>query len=178
MTAFETSRLSLRLVQESDRADLHALEQDQEVMRYLNGGKPTPEAGGPADFLMPRGSEPDVWVAFEKPGGKFVGWFILHATGPGAGELGYRLRRDVWGRGLATEGCRALIAKGFEEFGLERIYASTMAVNLPSRRVMERLGMRHVRTVHFNFTNPLPGSEQGDVEYEITRNEWTGSPQP
>ncbi len=145
-------------------------------MRHLNGGKPTPEAGGPADFLMPRGTEPDVWVAFEKPGGKFVGWVILHVTQPGVGELGYRLKRDVWGSGLATEGCRALIAKGFDEFGLERIYASTMAVNLPSRRVMEKLGMRLVRTVNLNFADPLPGSEQGDVEYEIDRASWERVP--
>ncbi len=172
MTAFETSRLSLRLVEPGDRADLHALEQDPEVMRYLNGGRPTPEAGGPADFLMPRGTEPDVWVAFDKPTGKFVGWFILRTSQPGVGELGYRLKRELWGKGLATEGCFALVAKGFEEFKLERICASTMAVNLPSRRVMETLGMRHVRTVHLNFTDPLPGSEQGDVEYEITREEW------
>ena len=171
-SAFETARLSLRLVRQSDRADLIALEQDPEVMRFLNGGKPTPEEGGRADFLMPRGGEPDVWVAFEKSNGGFIGWFILHATEPGAAELGFRLHREVWGRGLATEGCQALMAKGFGEFGLERIIASTMAVNLRSRRLLERLGLRHSRTVLGNWTEPIPGNEHGDVDYEITRQEW------
>ncbi len=171
-SAFETARLSLHLVRESDRTDLVALEQDPEVMRFLNGGKLTPMEGGAGEFLMPRGGEPDVWVALEKPSGAFIGWFIFHATEPGVAELGYRLRREVWGRGLATEGCRALMAKGFDEFALERIFASTMAVNLRSRHLMERLGMRHFRTVHGNWTVPLPGSEQGDVDYEITGKTW------
>jgi RimJ/RimL family protein N-acetyltransferase len=170
--SFETRRLSLRRVQERDRADLVALEQDPEVMRFLNGGRPTPAEGGPADFLMPRGSEPDVWVAFEKPAGGFVGWFILHLTEPGVGELGYRLRREVRGRGIATEGAAGLIAKGFVEMGIERITASAMAVNEGSRRVMEKIGMRHVRTVFPEWPNPLPGSEKGEVEYQIRREEW------
>lgn len=175
-SAFETDRLTLRLVRESDRTELIALEQEPEVMRFLNGGKPTPAEGGPADFLMPRGAEPDIWVAFEKSNGGFIGWFILRATESGIADLGYRLRREAWGRGLATEGCRALMAKGFDEFGFERIFASAMAVNLRSRRLMERLGMRLVRTVRGNWTVPLPGSEQGDVDYEITRQEWQKRP--
>ena len=55
--SFQTARLSLSLVRETDRENLVALERDAEVMRYLNGGRPTPDDGADegAGFLMPRG---------------------------------------------------------------------------------------------------------------------------
>ena len=52
------------------------------------------------------------------------------------GELGYRLRKSAWGKGYATEGSRALIRKGFTEYGVQRVVAAAMAVNQASRRVM------------------------------------------
>jgi RimJ/RimL family protein N-acetyltransferase len=87
-------------------------------------------------------------------------------------ELGYRLRRDAWGRGYATEGAGALVARGFAKIGFEWIVATTMAVNYPSRRVMEKAGLAHTRTVFPRYLDPIPGSESGDVEYEITRDTW------
>jgi len=47
-----------------------------------------------------------------------------------------------------------------------------MAVNARSRAVMERCGMSHTRTFHLDFDDPLPGTEEGEVEYEITRDDW------
>jgi RimJ/RimL family protein N-acetyltransferase len=44
-----------------------------------------------------------------------------------------------------------------------------MAVNLASRRVMERCGLRHVRTFHLDWPEPIAGSDQGEVEYELLR---------
>jgi RimJ/RimL family protein N-acetyltransferase len=61
-------------------------------------------------------------------------------------ELGYRLRRQAWGRGYATEGSRALIRNGFTELGVRRVFATTMAVNLGSRRVLEKAGPAHSAT--------------------------------
>ena len=84
-------------------------------------------------------------------------------------ELGYRLRREVWGQGYATEGSRALVDKAFGELGVERVYASTMAVNVASRRVMEKAGMRYVRTFDADWPVRIPGDEEGDVEYAIDR---------
>ncbi|HEY7175471.1 MAG TPA: GNAT family protein, partial [Micromonosporaceae bacterium] len=48
----------------------------------------------------------------------------------------------------------------------------TMAVNTRSRGVMERCGLRHVGTRHDHWDDPIPGTEQGEVEYAITRDEW------
>ena len=172
--SFETARLSLSLVRETDRENLVALERDPEVMRFLNGGRPTPDDGAKegAGFLTPRGGENDVWAAVETRSGAFVGWFSLQRTREGVGELGHRLRRDAWGRGLATEGASALVAMGFADNDFARIVATTIAVNRPSRRVMEKTGLTHVRTVHPHWRDPLPGSELGEVEYEIARDEW------
>ncbi|HEY1862151.1 MAG TPA: GNAT family N-acetyltransferase [Roseiarcus sp.] len=175
MTAsFETARLSLSLVREADRTNLIALERDPGVMRFLNGGRPSPDDGaeGGVSFLRPRGGESDVWAAVETRSGAFVGWFSLRLIGEGVGELGYRLRRGAWGRGFATEGATTLVAGGFAEMGLSRIVAMTMAVNHASRRVLEKTGLSHMRTVYPDWRDPLPGSEFGEVEYEITRDEW------
>ena len=73
--SFETARLSLSLVRVADRAHLVALERDPEVMRFLNGGRHTPDDGAEegARFLTPRGGENDVWAAVETRLGAFVG---------------------------------------------------------------------------------------------------------
>jgi RimJ/RimL family protein N-acetyltransferase len=170
--SFGTARLSLSLVRETDRANLIALERDPEVMRFLNGGRPAPDdAREGVRFLTPRGGEDDVWAATETGTGAFVGWFSLCRIDERVRELGFRLRRGTWGRGLATEGASALIAMGFANRDLLRIVAITMAVNRASRRVMEKTGLTHVRTVYPQWPDPLPGSELGEIEYEITRDE-------
>ncbi len=87
-------------------------------------------------------------------------------------ELGYRLRKSDWGKGYATEGSRALIHKGFAELGVQRVVASTMVVNVASRRVMEKAGLKLVRTFHQPWPDSIEGEEEGDVEYGLLRSEW------
>lgn len=170
----ETPRMTLRPVTPADRADFLALEADPEVMRYLNGGAPVPEAGLPSgDFLTPRGDEPEVLAAHDRATGAFIGWFAFFDDGVQDGlrtaEIGYRLARAVWGRGLASEGVRALIDRAFDAWGFDRVRAETMAVNHGSRRVMEKSGLSHVATIFPAFTHPIPGAELGEVIYEIRR---------
>lgn len=75
------------------------------------------------------------------------------------------------GQGYGVEGAGALTDHGFRVLGLPAIHADTMSVNLGSRRVMENLGMRHLRSYQ-QPGDPIPGSGQGDVEYGITAAEW------
>jgi RimJ/RimL family protein N-acetyltransferase len=110
---------------------------------------------------------------------EFVGWWILEPPeradqGPveGQAELGYRLLRRHWCRGLASEGAGELLRHGFEDLGLQRIFAETMAVNVGSRATMAAVGMRQVRTFHLDFDESLAGSELVEVEYAISRQEW------
>lgn len=171
MAIIQTSRLTLTPCSPADRADFIALEQDPDVMRYLNGGRPVGrEESDPASpFLMPRGGEPHVWTARLINGYGFAGWFCLWPEPPDGAELGYRLARAAWGQGLATEGAAALAAWGLSMAGYDRITATTMAVNLASRRVMEKIGMVHVRTEVVSWPDPIPGSEHGEVWYELRR---------
>jgi RimJ/RimL family protein N-acetyltransferase len=171
-----TSHLILRPVSSSDRADLIALEADVEVMRYLNGGQTVPEAGLlDADFLTPRGEEPEVLAAHHSQNGAFVGWFALFDDGLVDGlrtaEIGYRLVRSAWGKGYATEGVRALVDAAFDSLGFDRIRAETMTVNQASRRVLEKAGLRHIKTSFPDHTPPVPRAERGDAIYEIRKTE-------
>jgi RimJ/RimL family protein N-acetyltransferase len=177
----ETDRLILRRFTEHDVDHLVDLDSDPEVMRYLTGGKSTSRETIEHDVLprfldyYRRSDGHGFWASIEKQGGEFIGWFHLRPRqdrpddGP---ELGYRLRRSAWGKGYATEGSRALVNIAFGELGAHRVWAETMTVNQSSRRVMEKLGMRHLRTFHQEWSESIPGHEHGDVEYEITRQEW------
>lgn len=180
MTVLQTATLTLRPCCPDDRADFIGLERDPEVMRFLNGGAVDHENIDPKDvtFLMPRGSEPYVWTARRTATNAFIGWFCLFPETETLAELGYRLRREDWGQGLASEGARALVDWGFGRAGYDRITACTMAVNHGSRRVMEKIGMTHVRTDFPDFSDPIPGSDQGEVWYELHRSEWTSRQGP
>ena len=82
------------------------------------------------------------------------------------------MHRWAWNKGYATEGSRALIDKGFAELGVVRVTAQTMAVHVASRRVMEKSGLRYVRTFHADWPVRIPGDEYGDVEYALDRDQW------
>lgn len=173
-----TSHLTLRPVCPADRLDLMALEADAEVMRYLNGGRPVPDSGlFDADFLTPRGEEPEVLAAHHSTSGTFIGWFSLFDDGVIDGfrtaEVGYRLRRAAWGKGYATEGVRVLIEAAFDTFCFDRVQVETMTVNQASRRVLEKAGLRPIRTIFPNSASLVPGADQGEVIYEIRKTEIT-----
>ena len=177
----ETERFVLRRFTEADVDNLFDLDSDPEVMRFITGGRPTPRDvirnETLARFLhyYERFAGYGFWAAIEKSTGEFLGWFHFRppeGSDPDEVELGYRLRRSAWGKGYATEGSRALIHKGFAELGVRRVVASTMAVNVASRRVMEKAGLTLERTFHQSWADRIEGAEQGEVEYALTKAEW------
>ena len=96
----------------------------------------------------------------------------------GGTELGYRLYPAFWGRGLATEGARALIASAFERLHLDRVVATTMAVNAGSWRVLEKCGLRRVKTFYYPDADLMPGAEHGDfISADQQRLGQAGQPQ-
>jgi RimJ/RimL family protein N-acetyltransferase len=178
----ETERLVLRRFTEDDVENLVELDSDPDVMRFINGGRATPRDEIENDVLptfldyYERFAGYGFWAAVEKSTGQFVGWFHFRpAEGAHADEeieLGYRLRKSAWGKGYATEGSRALIEKGFADFGVQRVVASTMVVNVGSRRVMEKAGLRFVRRFHQPWPDVIEGEQEGDIEYALLRSEW------
>ncbi|MGI8627609.1 MAG: GNAT family N-acetyltransferase [Geodermatophilaceae bacterium] len=182
----ETKRLVLRQFVESDVDNLVELDADPKVMRFINGGRPTPRTVL-EERLLPMylaqyadGDQYGRWAAIEASTGAFLGFFHLR-PGPDSPvdepELGYRLRRTSWGLGYASEGSRAVIDKGFTDWGAQRVLAQTMVVNLASRRVLEKVGMRPVRNFRMDWPEQIAGGEHGDIEYAITRSEWEAAGQ-
>jgi RimJ/RimL family protein N-acetyltransferase len=190
-----TERLVLRRFTAADAGNLLALDGDPEVMRYL---EPRVRTRAQIDaevlplFLGRHQRYPGFgrWAADTRDGGHFVGWFGLRPVQPieaaivdwpdappgGVAEIGYRLRRSAWGRGYATEGTRALVHRAFTELGVCEVVATTMTVNTRSRAVMEKAGLDYARTVHLSWPEPLDGSEHGDVEYRLRREDWMARP--
>lgn len=147
------------------------LDSDPEVVRYLFARPRTREQTA-ARHLARRAEAVDgcgFWVG--TVGGEPVGWWLLTRADDGA-ELGYRLLRRWWRRGLATEGARELLRHAFEDLRIPRVWAETMAVNTGSRAVMTAIGLRYERTYVGRFDEPLPGAAEGEVVYGLNRDEW------
>ena len=187
----ETDRLLLREFTAADVDNLVELDSDPEVMRFLNGGIPTPREvieqrilpGFLREYAEFQGL--GVWAAIEKATGEFVGWFAFHPEPGGSPTevtLGYRLRRSSWGRGYATEGAWALVGNGFARLGVRRVSATTYQDNAGSRRVLEKLGMRLVRRYRMtaddlageshHVTNPEDLWAGDDLEYALLASDW------
>lgn len=167
----QTPRLHLRPIVEGDIDALVALDSDPEVMRYV-GGEPNPRrlyettlmgrmtawAGEPIGFFAAHLKQAD-------PPGEFIGWFHLRPSVAEASilELGYRLRRAVWGQGLATEGSLALLRRAFFELDQPRVDACAMPENGGSIAVMKKCGMAYAG----RFTHPRAPLEV--VRYMVDR---------
>ncbi len=182
-----TARLLLRPMTRADLGWLTALHGDAAVMRYIDS-QPVPAEvvatltlpGMLAEYeRLPAGL--GYFAAVPRGGGAPVGWLALHppsSTGleqeQDAIELGYRLLPAAWGRGYATEGARALVRHAFTVAGADRLVATTMTVNTGSRRVLEKAGLRLVRTFFAQWPGYLAGAEFGDVVYALNRRDWPG----
>ncbi|MBL9137269.1 MAG: GNAT family N-acetyltransferase [Verrucomicrobiales bacterium] len=174
-----TDRLLLRKMAATDVDWVWELDQDPEVMRHITGGVPTPREVT-EKVHMPRllqshsaGSAFGFWAALDRDTGVPLGWFHMRPERlpPFEMELGYRLRRDAWGRGLATEGSRKLIDLTLHHWGQLRVAARTLAGNLASRRVMEKCGLVWERDFHYpeEWLPGWPEDRRQAVRYLIER---------
>jgi RimJ/RimL family protein N-acetyltransferase len=178
----ETKRLILRRFTEADLDNLVDLDSDPEVMRWINGGRPTSREVLQEHLAWyigyyARSPGYGFWAAIEKSSGDFVGWFHLRPqpdldSSSDEPELGYRLRKTAWRKGYATEASRELIQKAFTELRARRVVASTDSINVASRRVMEKCGMVAVRTFLGHRPDDIDGEELEVVEYALTRADW------
>jgi ribosomal-protein-alanine N-acetyltransferase len=145
-----TERLILRPWRDADIEPWVAMGADPRVMEFFPSLSTREQAEASA-ARMRAALERDGygwWVAEHKPDGDFAGVIALmevpfEAHFTPATEIGWRLRPEYWGRGLATEGARAALAFAFEQLGRAEIVAMTARLNLRSQRVMQRLGMTH-----------------------------------
>ena len=149
-TVIETERLWLREWREGDADRFRYIAADPEVMRFIGEGHPWTDAD--LDFFIARETKRFaehgfcLWPLIYKDSGEMIGQCGLKQLGTsGMIEVGWWVAEKHWGQGLATEAGRAALEAGFGRFGLERIVAIANPGNRASVRIMEKLGMRHVR---------------------------------
>lgn len=183
MTELRTSRLVLRQWREADLEPFAALNADSEVMRH----SPAPLTRGQSDALAEHARAViaargwGLWALELVQRATFIGFvglaeprFEAHFT-PTV-EVGWRLAREHWGNGYATEGARAALGFGFEELGLDEIVSFTAVANERSRRVMQRLGMTHDAADDFDHPLLADGHPlQPHVLYRLRRTTWDGT---
>ena len=149
MTSLETERLLLREFEDSDWEAVHEYGSDLEVVKYLLWGPNTEEESrnfirGAIDYQQQEPRKNYVFAVVLKVEDLLIGGCGIHmsTTESPEGWLGYCYNRHFWGKGYATEVARALLAFGFKELGLHRIFATCDVENVASARVLEKIGMR------------------------------------
>ena len=146
-TTLRTRRLVLREFTPDDVDDLWRSDGDARVMRYLADGlapRARDEVAASIGRLMKLYREkPGYFSLHASDAGRFVGACGLFDIPEGDGiEIAYRLPFDCWGRGYATEMAAAVLAHGFDTLGLDRIVGLTWPENVPSQRVLQKIGMQ------------------------------------
>jgi RimJ/RimL family protein N-acetyltransferase len=175
-----TQRLLLRPWRELDWAPFAALNADPQVMEHfpacLERARSDEIAAAISRRMIERGF--GLWAA-ELPGVcPFIGFiglsrpmFQAHFTP--CVEVGWRLAREHWGHGYATEGAQASLKFAFEQLGLDEVVSFTVPANWRSRRVMERLGMTHTPADDFEHPDvPVGHPIRPHVLYRLRRADW------
>jgi RimJ/RimL family protein N-acetyltransferase len=180
LPTLETERLRLRDWRESDLEPFAAMNADPVVMRHF----PSVQTREQSDASVRRCQKiPEtypfgVFAAETKADGRFIGFiglaiprFEAHFTP--CVEIGWRLRADVWGQGLATEGAKRVLELGFGAANLTQIVAMTTLENIASQRVMQKIGMVHDPKEDFDHPELAEGHRlRRHVLYRLTRERW------
>jgi RimJ/RimL family protein N-acetyltransferase len=152
-----TARLAFRLMDGRDAPLLFELDQDPEVMRYLNDGKPSTWEHIQNAFMprLARFTDPasgcGLWEVRRRADSDYLGWILVRQYGIDTPEheadileLGWRLKRHCWDQGIATEAAAAIIDVLRHQTGFRAFCAIADPANLASIAVMKKLGMRFV----------------------------------
>jgi RimJ/RimL family protein N-acetyltransferase len=154
-----TARLTLRQWRPGDLAPFAAMNADPEVREYFPGLLTNEQSDAAARHFQAGivRNRFGLYAAELRATGEFIGFiglqtmdFAIPGVAQPAVEIGWRLARAHWGKGLATEGARAMARHALDELRLEEIVAITVPANVRSRRIMEKLGMIHVPSLDFD----------------------------
>lgn len=160
MIIIETPRLILRTWEDADFEPMCRINQDPEVMRYFPDLQDRVET---KQFIHKVNAHFDqygygLYATQLKETGEFIGFigllnviFIAHFTP--AVEIGWRLALAHWGRGYATEGAKAVLDYAFNTLAIPEIVSFTTVENQRSRRVMEKIGLKHDPADDFDHPN-------------------------
>jgi RimJ/RimL family protein N-acetyltransferase len=171
--ALRRADLILRQWRDEDREPFAALNADPEVMRYFPAVMSRAESDAMVDWASGLIEERGwgLWAVEVSGVAPFVGFVGLNVPRfmPDVVEVGWRLAKEHWGHGYASEAAREALRVGFEELGLDEIVSFTTVSNTPSRRVMERIGMTHDPSRDFDHPNVPEGPLKRHVFYTVTK---------
>ncbi len=173
-----TGRLLMRRWRAADREPFAALNGDPETLKFF----PATLDRAASDAFVDR-----IEKLFEQQGfglwalevtgtGEFIGYTGLNSLpddvpGGGGMEIGWRLVRNAWHHGYATEAARAALAVAFDGAGLADVWSMTAVLNEPSQAVMRRIGMREV--ARFDHPRIVAGDPlRPHVMYHLARAQW------
>ena len=155
----ETDRLILREMEFSDENDMFELESDPEVHLYIenNPVKSIETIKEIISHLKKQYQENGTgrWVVIDKQSQEFLGCTGLKYFSEKVNnhhnfyELGYRFKKKHWGKGYATEACKAVIEYGFKNLNIDVIYAITDPKNVNSKNVLHKIGFKFIETFDY-----------------------------
>lgn len=176
----ETERLILRRWRVADREPFARMNGDAAVMEFFPGALSRAESDQMVERIESHFNQHGfgLWAAELRETGEFMGFIGLaiprfEASFTPCVEIGWRLAPEFWGRGLATEGTRAVVRHAFEVLALPALVSFTVPANVRSRRVMERLGMN--RDAQEDFDHPMLAAGhllRRHVLYRLKRADW------
>ena len=181
-----TERLLLRRWRDSDRAPFAAMNADPAVMEHMQGVMSREWSDDFIDRIEAHWEAHGwgLWAVEVPDVASFVGYVGLWPAeylAPGMVEVGWRLAREHWGHGYATEAAREGLRYGFETVGLDEIVSFTVPQNTRSRAVMERIGL--VRDPAGDFDHPRVDPQAyprlvRHVLYRLDRTSWRADAMP
>ncbi len=164
----ETDRLNLKELNASDAQSMFNLNSDQDVIRYT-GDPPFKSIDEAKEFLANYSNYKlhgfGRWAVILKETNEFIGWCGLKKHDEGFVDIGFRFFKKYWGKGYASEAAKATLAYGFQTLNFDEILGRSVAENLASIRVLEKLNMQFLKydTCH-GFEN--------SVYYSISKEEF------
>jgi RimJ/RimL family protein N-acetyltransferase len=175
-----TGRLILRPWQAQDREPFAAINRDPAVMQFMPASLSAEESDAFVERIETHFNQHGfgLWAAQLRNPDQFIGYIGLavprfQAHFMPAVEIGWRLASEFWRRGLATEGARAIVAHAFRVLELPALVSFTVPANLPSRRVMEKLGMTHDPADDFDHPSlPEDHPLRRHALYRLTCAQW------
>jgi len=165
---FQTKRLTIRLLKESDRTSFFDMMSNPKVMAPI----PRPvmdKAESDTNFEKHLNaaltSDTKVWAITTKQGDEFIGICAYLKNNQNVDEIGYRLREQFWGNGYGTETTRGLINYGFNALQLELITADVNTANINSVKILDKFFTRD-----FEFYNEA--DQCTDRRYKLQKEDW------
>lgn len=172
----ETPRTYLRPIVKSDAQNFFDLDSDPEVHRYLGNNPVTDikQSEEVIEYVLKQYEEYGFgrWAVIEKESGDFMGWSglkyeTLLRNEMNYYDLGYRFKKQYWGKGIATETALASLKYGFELMDVDWIGAAADTANGASNHILKKLGMKYSEDFYYENTKCH--------FYILTQTDWTSS---